>query len=207
MYFPVLTAVAGWVVVVFVGLLGLVFLIRVYTNQIKLDKLISEPTGDASLSRLQFLIFTFVIAMSLFLVIVAGKAGAPAFPEIPAGIMALLGISGGSYLVSKGIQFSDPAGLTGARPTLILSAPPAGQLAPGANANFTVSLLNVPAGTAMPTLTWSLDAPAHGTLAPAAGAGAATYTAPPASPGAGTKVTIRVQAAGFEDGLAVVTLA
>jgi hypothetical protein len=206
MYFPVLTATAGWVVVAFVGLFGLIFLIRVLQDRIVLNKLISEPNGDASLSRLQFLIFTFVIAMSLFLIIV-GQKGGPAFPEIPAGIMALLGISGGSYLVSKGIQFSNPAGVTGARPTLMLSAPPAGQLAAGANTSFTVSLLNVPDGTAMPSLTWSLDAPAHGTLAPAAGAGAATYTAPAASPGAGTKITVRVQAVGFEDGLAVVTLA
>ena len=199
----VLTLAAGWVIVGFVGLLGLIFLWRVYTNCIELKELISEPNGGASLSRLQFLIFTFVIALSLFLVI-TGNPGAPKFPDVPASIMGLLGISGGSYLVSKGIQFSSPAGNTDTSPTLMLSAPPAGQLAAGASANFTVSLLNTPAGTPMPALTWSLDAPAHGTLVP--GAGAATYIAPAPSLGPG-KVTVRAQAAGFEDGLAVVTLA
>src|SRR5262249_49131478 len=60
--------------------------------------------------RFQFMIFTFVIALSLFLVIV-GKSP-PQFPNIiPGGILALLGISGSSFLVSKGIQFSDPAGV------------------------------------------------------------------------------------------------
>jgi hypothetical protein len=204
MYFPVLTAAAGWVVVCFVGLLGLIFLVRVYTNKIVLDKLISEGNGDASLSRLQFLIFTFVIAMSLFLV-VAAHSGTAAFPDIPASIMGLLGISGGSYVVSKGIQFSNPASLTSARPTVTLSAPPAGLLAAGASAGFTVTLLNVPAGTATPTLIWSLDSPAHGTIVPAARG--ATYTAPAVSPGAGSQITIRAQAVGYEDGLAVVTLA
>jgi hypothetical protein len=199
-FFPVLTAAAGWVVVCFVGLFGLIFLYRIARNQIDISSLISEPTGDASLSRLQFLIFTFVIAMSLFLVVAAqGK-----FSDVPPTVTALLGISGGSYLVSKGIQFSNPAGVTDARPTLVLSTP-AGQLAPGASFNLAVSMLNTPAGTPTPPLTWSLDAPAHGTIIP--GPGGATYTAPTPSAGAGTKITIRLQATGFEDGVSVITLA
>lgn len=52
------------------------------------------------MSRFQLLIFTFVIAMSLFLMV----ANNMKFPEIPNGVWALLGISGGSYVVSKGIQ-------------------------------------------------------------------------------------------------------
>jgi uncharacterized BrkB/YihY/UPF0761 family membrane protein len=73
---------------------------------VDLDRLISEPNGDASLSRFQFLVFTFVIAMSLFLIIVSTKS----FPTIPGAILALLGISGGSYVVSKGIQTSRDLG-------------------------------------------------------------------------------------------------
>ena len=73
------------------------------TGRINLEKLISEDDGTASLSRFQFLVFTFVIAMSLFLVIV-GKAPPDFPPDIPPEILALLGISGGSYVISKGIQ-------------------------------------------------------------------------------------------------------
>ena len=99
-----LTLVLGWFVAALVGFFGIAVVVLILTGKIDLSKLISEPGGGASLSRFQFLIFTFVIAMSLFLVIV-GHEGGPAFPdEIPGGILALLGISGGSYAVSKGIQ-------------------------------------------------------------------------------------------------------
>lgn len=98
----ILILAVGWVLVVFVGLLELLILWKIWVGDIDLNKLISEANGDASLSRFQFLIFTFVISMSLFLVIVSSG---PGFPEkIPAGIFALLGISGGSYVVSKGIH-------------------------------------------------------------------------------------------------------
>ena len=56
--------------------------------------------GKASLSRFQFLLFTFVVAgLFLLLSIEAGT-----FVEIPANVLGLLGISGGSYLVSKVIS-------------------------------------------------------------------------------------------------------
>ncbi len=98
-----LTVTAGLIVVIFIGLSGLMILWYMVTGRINLEKLISEDDGTASLSRFQFLVFTFVIAMSLFLVIV-GKTP-PAFPpDIPPEILALLGISGGSYVISKGIQ-------------------------------------------------------------------------------------------------------
>ncbi len=102
--FMTLALVAGWIVTVFVGLMGLAIVVLIAAQKIKLDKVLEEPgTEKASLSRLQFLIFTFVIAMSLFLVIVGD--GTPAFPkEIPVGILALLGISGGTYAVSKGVE-------------------------------------------------------------------------------------------------------
>ena len=97
-----LTLAIGWTLTVLIGLYGLVILWKIIKGEINLDKLISEPDGSgASLSRFQFLIFTFVISMSLFWVIVH-HGGYP--EEIPAGIFALLGISGGSYVVSKGIH-------------------------------------------------------------------------------------------------------
>ena len=100
----VLRVVIGWVLTLFIGGLGVILLWKMGNGKINLAKLISEPDGDASLSRFQFLIFTFVIAMSLFFVTVSNSPWA--FPEIPPGILALLGISSGSYIVSKGIQTS-----------------------------------------------------------------------------------------------------
>lgn len=94
--------IAGLIVVVFIGLAGLMILWYMVTGKINLEKLISEDDGTASLSRFQFLVFTFVIAMSLFLIVVGQET--PKFPDIPAEVLALLGISGGSYVVSKGIQ-------------------------------------------------------------------------------------------------------
>ncbi|HKD85117.1 MAG TPA: hypothetical protein VKB58_10240 [Terriglobales bacterium] len=104
-----LTLLCGWILCIFVGLLAAVILWLILHGDIDLTRLISEPNGDASLSRLQFLVFTFVIALSLFLIIAAGSP--PHFPDIPGTVLTLLGISGSSYLVSKGIQFSDPAGV------------------------------------------------------------------------------------------------
>ena len=108
----ILTLVAGYLICAMIAVLGFVVLREMYNGNIDLSKLISEPNGDASMSRFQFLVFTFVIAFSLFLVVVATLTTTnPHFPDVPTTILTLLGISGSSYLVSKGIQFSDPAGL------------------------------------------------------------------------------------------------
>ena len=101
---------ASWVVLGFLTLMGATIIYYIWTRKINLDRLISEPTGDASMSRFQLLIFTFVIAASFFLIVASGKT--PSFPsDVPRGVLLLLGISSSSYLVSKGIQFSDPAGV------------------------------------------------------------------------------------------------
>jgi len=115
--YDVLSVVAGWVILVFVATLGGVIIWSMFNGTIDLAKLISEPNGDASMSRLQLLIFTFVIAVSLFLIIVYGHS----FPaQIPQGVLVLLGISSSSYLVSKGIQFSSEAGVTEGDPTVTI---------------------------------------------------------------------------------------
>src|ERR1035441_5361216 len=106
-----LVMICGYLICGLVGLIGVAILWQIFDGTIDLSRLISEPTGDASMGRFQFLIFTFVISLSLFLVIVSAKGG-PAFPAtIPGGILTLLGISGSSYAVGKAIQFSDPAGI------------------------------------------------------------------------------------------------
>lgn len=97
-----LALVIGWMLAAFIGLLGITVIWLIISGKINLSKLISEPSGDASLSRFQFLIFTFVIAMCLFLLTI--KSGS--FPSVSPEILALLGISGGSYVISKGIQAS-----------------------------------------------------------------------------------------------------
>lgn len=98
--------VTAWLIPVFIALLGLLVLWKIWKGDIKLTGLINESnkpdgsSGEASMSRFQLLIFTFVIAMSLFLIIIHEMK----FPEIPGSVWTLLGISGGSYLISKGIQ-------------------------------------------------------------------------------------------------------
>lgn len=90
----------AWLIPVFIALLGLLVLWKIWNGDIKLQGLINESSGEASMSRFQLLIFTFVIAMSLFLIIINEMK----FPEVPGSVWTLLGISGGSYLISKGIQ-------------------------------------------------------------------------------------------------------
>lgn len=98
-----LTVVIGWIIALFVGALEAIILWYIVSGRIKLESLISEPNGKASLSRFQFLVFTLVIAVSFLLVVVGQDT--PRLPDpIPAGVFALLGISGGSYVISKGIQ-------------------------------------------------------------------------------------------------------
>jgi Immunoglobulin I-set domain len=90
----------GWGGAILIGALGLAVVYRMFNGTIDLTQLVSEPSGDASMSRFQFLVFTFVIAISFILITVSdGK-----FPDLPANVLALLGISAGSYVVSKGIQ-------------------------------------------------------------------------------------------------------
>ena len=97
-----LEVAVGWGGALLVGMIGLAVVYRMFNGSINLTQLVSEPTGDASMSRFQFLVFTFVVAISFMLITVSNKQ--PTFPEIPPTVLALLGISAGSYIVSKGIQ-------------------------------------------------------------------------------------------------------
>ena len=86
-----------------------VVLWKVFKDKIKIDDLLVESAADgsrkASLSRFQFLIFTFVFAgLFLMLSIEAGT-----FVDIPNNVLALLGISSGSYVVSKAVAASGKA--------------------------------------------------------------------------------------------------
>jgi uncharacterized BrkB/YihY/UPF0761 family membrane protein len=102
--FHLLALVMGWTVTILVGAFALAIIYKMVKGDINLMYLIAGADGDASLSRFQFLIFTFVIALGLFLIILS-QSPVPAFPAtIPGGILALLGISGGSYVTSKAVD-------------------------------------------------------------------------------------------------------
>lgn len=114
-------AIAGGAVII---LFTIMLLWKMATNKIDLKDVLMED-GKASLSRLQFLIFTFVIALSYFLLVIRANTGTPSatfiLPDISPGVLGLMGISGGSYVLSKGIQKA--ADVAGSSPT---GTPPAG---------------------------------------------------------------------------------
>jgi hypothetical protein len=88
-------------------LFGFMVLAAIASGKIDISGILMEKDSTvpgsslASMSRFQLLVFTFVIAMSFFLIVVStGK-----FPEkIPTEVLTLLGISATTYAVSKGIQ-------------------------------------------------------------------------------------------------------
>jgi hypothetical protein len=170
-----LTWASGWIALGFLGLLGIAILYYIFTERIDLSRLLSEANGDASMSRFQLLIFTFVVAASLFLIVASPNP--PAFPkEIPQGVLILLGISSTSYLVSKGIQFSSPEGITERGTEIKITSGSDTTSAGGSTIQFHAEILRMPNGT----VDWSLD--------PAQGMGAidqsGLYT-PPAAPAGG----------------------
>ena len=186
-----LTVASGWVALGFLALLGIAILYYVFTERIDLSGLISEPNGNASMSRFQLLVFTFVIASSLFLIIAAPYP--PVFPDkIPNGILVLLGISASSYLVSKGIQFSTPEGVTGGRSDVKIVAATDTTTAGGPTIAFKAEI----SGLTEKDVTWSLDPPAGMGTIDTQG----VYNPPPAPPqGQPPTGTVTVRAASTED--------
>ncbi len=80
---------------------------QIITGKIDLSGIISEPDKvatvnqkpKASLSRFQFLLFTFVVAgLFLMLSIEAGS-----FVNIPDNVLVLIGLSGGGFIASKAV--------------------------------------------------------------------------------------------------------
>ena len=106
---PLLTNIIGVAVIVIIFGLALAVVYRLAFTPDALSGLIAEPADangqqKASLSRFQFLVFTFVVAgLFLLLSIEAGT-----FVEVPPTVLGLIGISGGAFVISKGISKSDP---------------------------------------------------------------------------------------------------
>lgn len=186
-----LTYSSGWIALGFLAFLGIAILYYIFTNRIDLSRLISEPNGDASMSRFQLLVFTFVIAASLFLIIAAPYP--PRFPDVvPHGILILLGISASSYLVSKGIQFSTPEGVVGGGAQIKIIPSADNTTAGGNPILFKADVL----GLTNTGVIWSLD--------PASGMGTIDANGiylPPAKPHSGTPPTgaVVVKATSIED--------
>jgi hypothetical protein len=176
-----ISALAAWVALGFLGLFGLAILYFVFAQKIDLSGLISEPSGQASMSRFQLLIFTFVIAACLFL-IVASK-GPPDFPkDIPQGILILLGISSSSYLVSKGIQASSKQGLGGPQgPQVTIKSASSSTTFNGPTIQFQADVV----GLTDETVTWSVEPAGSGTIDQSG-----LYT-PPLAGQPGTRVVIK----------------
>ena len=111
-----LEILAGYVVCGIIAIIGFAVAWKLATGQIDISKILTEKDGSggsASMSRFQLLIFIFVIAVSFFLVVISnikiiqarpGVSGLPGLPDVPNGVLALLGISASSYAVGKAIQ-------------------------------------------------------------------------------------------------------
>src|ERR1700761_2679733 len=97
----------GVAFLVFMGLLSTLLLWKMWTGHIKLDTILEEANGDASVSRFQFLLFSLIVAVGIFLFIVDQLR----LPDIPPSILVLVGISASTYAVGKGISYSRPEGV------------------------------------------------------------------------------------------------
>ena len=102
-----LSLVTGYFALLIVFLFGVIVLAEMVAGRIDLSQLLGEHGSGASMSRFQLLIFTLVIGLSFVLVV----ANTNKMPEISSQVLLLLGISGSTYAVSKGIQATTPEGL------------------------------------------------------------------------------------------------
>jgi hypothetical protein len=101
-----MASICGIMLCLFLAAMGITIIFMIWTGKIDLSNLLSEVNGQASMSRFQLLIFTFVVATSLFALV--EKVSPPGFPDIPSGVLTLLGISASTYAVGKGISYSQP---------------------------------------------------------------------------------------------------
>jgi hypothetical protein len=119
-----LEILAGYVVCGIIAIIGFAVAWKLATGKIDISKILTEkdgtPGGAASMSRFQLLIFIFVIAVSFFLVVISnikiiqakpGERELPGMPQVPPGVLALLGISASSYAVGKAIQHGAGTGV------------------------------------------------------------------------------------------------
>ena len=102
-----LLLVTSYFALFIVFLFGVIVLSEMVAGRIDLSQLLGESGGGASMSRFQLLVFTLVIGLSFVLIVANTKQ----MPAISSQVLLLLGISGSTYAVSKGIQATSDAGL------------------------------------------------------------------------------------------------
>ena len=110
-----------YAVALFVAGLEAIILYQIATDKMKLLYLISNDDGDASLSRFQFLIFTFVIGAGFLYLTVKGST----FPVVDEGVLMLLGISGASYALGKTLDKAVPPNVPESTTTVTVNPPQA----------------------------------------------------------------------------------
>jgi hypothetical protein len=89
-----------YVIASFLALLQALLLWMMVRGEIPLKDLLSDGEGQASLSRFQFMLFTFVIAVGILYLTIKCET----FPELDHGVLLLLGISGASYAIGKSLD-------------------------------------------------------------------------------------------------------
>jgi len=102
----------------FLAALEALILWKMATDRLDLRALLSNGQGGASLSRLQLLIFTFVIAAGFVYLTAKGSA----FPVVNDGVLVLLGISGATYAVGKSLDRTARTGTDSASKTSTTSS-------------------------------------------------------------------------------------
>jgi quinol-cytochrome oxidoreductase complex cytochrome b subunit len=93
----------AYAMLVLLFLFGFFVIAAIASGKIDISSLLTESDGKvskASMSRFQLLIFTFVIGVSFFLVVLCNCK----LPDVPSQVLTLLGISASTYGVSKGIH-------------------------------------------------------------------------------------------------------
>jgi hypothetical protein len=130
-YLVSLEVLAGYIICALIAIIGFTVAWKIAVGTIDLSQLLTEKDasghGSASMGRFQLLIFIFVIGVSLFLVVISNikivqgnRSGheLPGLPEVPKGILGLLGISASSYAVGKAIQHGAGTGDDGGSPAV-----------------------------------------------------------------------------------------
>ena len=116
--FQWLALLFSYLVAIIIGLIGLIVVWKMWKGDIDLSKWCRRASRAAATraSALPVLDLHFVISMSFLLMVVASiktaKEGTFSFPDLK-NVWSLLGISGGSYVVSKGIERATRTAATG----------------------------------------------------------------------------------------------
>lgn len=126
-FWSIISAVVAVAIALVIVTFALIVAWKLLIGKIDLTYLLTEPSEagmpegppKASISRFQFLIFTFVIAgVYLVLCLEGGR-----FVEIPQNVILLLGVSGTSYAASKGIRAAAESRRTPIVETVVAAAP------------------------------------------------------------------------------------